>query len=206
MATAPSFPVLTVDEYLNSSWRPDREYVDGILMERTCPTIAHALLQRILILYFAQWEESLGLRVLPEVRTQIVEGARYRIPDILLCRTPLPEGKIVNAVPLAVIEILSPGDKMAEVLDRFRDYARLGVLHILQMDPERFIAHRFEQGSLTETRFENLALSHGSLPVDIQGLCFVDCAKIAPRHTVTPRTKASERAVSDVLFQGPRPW
>jgi len=59
---------------------------------------------------------------LPEVRTQIVERARYRIPDVMLCPTPLPAGKVVNSVPWAVVEILSPDDRMPEQLQRFRDY------------------------------------------------------------------------------------
>src|SRR5438105_3551590 len=40
MAVVPSPPLVSVDEYLNSSYHPDVEYVDGVLVERGMPTIA----------------------------------------------------------------------------------------------------------------------------------------------------------------------
>ena len=140
MAAAPTLPFTSVDEYLNSTWRPDKEYVDGVLVERSAPTIAHGLLQMLLLRWFASFEDTLGFVSLPEVRTQIVEGARYRVPDVMLCATPLPQGKIVNVVPWVVIEILSPEDRVREQLERFRDYAHIGVGSIILLDPERLLA------------------------------------------------------------------
>src|ERR671910_322942 len=102
MATAPTLPVVPVEEYLRSSYHPEMEYVDGVLVERSVPTIAHSILQMILIQFFAQFQERFRFLPLPEVRTQIIERARYRVPDILLCGKPLPKGKVVNTVPLAV--------------------------------------------------------------------------------------------------------
>jgi hypothetical protein len=37
--------VVSVDQYLNSSYHPDREFVDGTLEERGTPTITHGLLR-----------------------------------------------------------------------------------------------------------------------------------------------------------------
>ncbi|MDZ4799775.1 MAG: hypothetical protein SGI92_16580 [Bryobacteraceae bacterium] len=42
MASAPVLPPMSVDEYLNSSWHPDKEYVDGMLVDRMVPTISHS--------------------------------------------------------------------------------------------------------------------------------------------------------------------
>src|ERR1039457_2034633 len=105
MAVAPIPPLVSVDEYLNSGYHPDMEYVDGALVERGMPTILHSLLQAILIEYFAQYRKALRFLTLPEVRTQIIERARYRIPDIMVCPLPLPAGKVVTSIPWAVIEI-----------------------------------------------------------------------------------------------------
>ena len=98
-------PLVSVDEYLSPGYHPDREFVDGILVERGVPTIAHSLLQMILIQYFgtASAKRS-GSCTLPEARTQIIERGRYRVPDVLLCPLPLPTGKIVTSTPWAVIE------------------------------------------------------------------------------------------------------
>ena len=102
--------------------------------------VLYSILQMILIQYFARFQENMQFRALPEARTQIIEGARYRIPDILLCPKPLPHGKVVNIRPLAIIEILSPDDRMGQTFERFRDYARIGTGNIVQMDPEKCVA------------------------------------------------------------------
>lgn len=158
MSTAPTVPFVPVEEYLNSSYEHDMEYVDGVLVERGMPTISHSLLQTILIMHFRLLEKGRGFKVLPELRTQIIERARYRIPDLMLCPKPLPIGKVCNVVPWAVVEILSPDDTVAETRHRFRDYANLGVRHLILMDPEDFIAYRFADGSLIENQFRTLTL------------------------------------------------
>ena len=109
----------TADEYLNSSYRPDMEYVHGVLVERSMPTIAHSLLQMLLIQYFGRFQKTFGFLPLPEVRTQIVERARYRIPDLVLCPLPLPAGILLTSVPWVVIEILSPDDRFPDQLEVF---------------------------------------------------------------------------------------
>ena len=168
---APTIPLISADEYLNSSYHPDREYVDGVLVERGEATIAHALLHVILCSPLSAYRRQLRFEPLPSVRTQIVEGARYRIPDLMLCPVPLPAGKIVNSIPWAVIEILSPEDRMSDQLARFRDYKQIGVLHMVLLDPEDLVAYRFdENGSLIETRFTSLDLPTGDLPFDTGAL------------------------------------
>jgi Uma2 family endonuclease len=166
MATAPTVPLVSVDDYLNASYRPDVEYVDGHLVERSVPTYLHSLLQALLIGHFRQFEKEGKYKVLPELRTQIIARARYRIPDILLCATPTRVHKIMDETPLAIIEILSPADTVSETLHRFRDYAGLGVPYIIQMDPETRVAHRFDDGSLIETAFDGLRLEHATVPFD----------------------------------------
>ena len=172
MATAPTFPLVPLDEYLNSSWHPDMEYVAGMLVERPVPTVFHTLLQLILAAHFRAVEKQYRVKTLIETRTQIIAGDRYRIPDVQLCPRPIPKGRIIDARPVVAIEILSPDDKVTEVLQRFRDFERLGVQHIIQMDPEDHIAHRFEGGSLIETRFNGLHLANvgATIPFDSEAL------------------------------------
>jgi Uma2 family endonuclease len=170
MAVFPAVPLVSPEEYLNSSYRPDMEYVDGVLVERGMPTIAHSLLQMILIEHFRQYRKELRFKPLPEVRTKIIERARYRIPDVILCPVPLPPGKVITTIPWVVIEILSPDDKLKEQLERFQDYARIGVGLVMLLDPERLVARRFEDGSLIKTHFAELRLPSGSLPFDTEAL------------------------------------
>ena len=83
----------------------------------------------------------------------------------MLCPRPLPQG-IVDVVPWVVIEIVSPDDTINRTQDRFFDYAGVGVHHILQMDPEKYVAHRFDNGSMLRTSFRSLTLPTGELPFD----------------------------------------
>jgi Uma2 family endonuclease len=170
MAVVPTITLVSADEYLNSSYRPDVEYVDGVLVERGVPTVSHGLLQLILGEYFRRYRKQFRFAALSETRTQIVERARYRIPDLMLCSVPLPSGNIVNSIPWAVIEILSPDDSVSEQLARFRDYKRIGVRHMVLLDPEDFIAYRFEDDSLLRTSFTSLDLPAGELPFDTEAL------------------------------------
>src|SRR5271165_3538777 len=97
MAVVPTIPLVSADEYLKSGYHPDMEY-------------------------FRRHRKQFHFAALSEARTQIVARARYRIPDLLLCPVPLPAGNIVDSIPRAVIEILSPEDSVSEQLARFRDY------------------------------------------------------------------------------------
>ena len=85
----------------------------------------------------------------------------YRIPDILLYKLPYTGVRVVDTPPGSVIEILSPEDRIRQTLDRYWDCADFGVLEIVQVDPERFVAHRYEDGSLIRTEFEKLPLAGG---------------------------------------------
>lgn len=166
MASAPTLPIVSVEEYLNTSYEPDVEFVDGVLVEKGMPTIAHNFLGRLLLFWFAQFEQQLRFTAMYEVRTQIIEKARYRLPDMLLCPMPLPKGRIVDVVPWVVIEIVSPDDTINNTQDRFNDYAGVGVRHVLQMDPEKYVAHRFDNGSMIKTSFTSLELPTGNVPFD----------------------------------------
>ncbi len=104
MATAPTIPLVPVDEYLSTGYHPDVEYVDGVLVERGVPTAFHALLQVILTAHFRQFERQFRFKTLTEARTQIVPRARYRIPDVMLLPTPMPKGRrgILTKMPLSI--------------------------------------------------------------------------------------------------------
>jgi len=158
MATAPTLPLVSVDEYLNTSYSPDVEFVEGRLIEKGMPTAFHQLLSAILLAWFRKYEKEFHIKALADVRTQIVERARYRLPDVMVSTTPALFTRIMTRVPNIVIEILSPDDTQKESLLRFRDYQQLGVSHLILMDPEEHIAWRFENDSLIKTDFRSLSL------------------------------------------------
>ena len=171
MVAWPDAPLVSVEEYLATSYPDgDREYLDGIVMERNVGTPGHSALQKLLIVHLAGFERSLGLAVRPECRTRI-EEARYRVPDIIVLKRPFRQtDKVVLDPPLVIVEILSPEDRTRDTLRRFREYEKLGVRHILQMDPEDRTTHVFVNGDLVHRDLSVLETPEGPLPFDTREL------------------------------------
>ena len=146
---------MSVEEYLSTSFPDgDREYLDGIVVERNLGTDPHSALQLILGEYLNSQAKRLGLAVRPECRTK-VNATRYRVPDILVVTRPFNtvRGVIVDA-PFLTVEILSPDDRVNDTVKRYRDYEALGVRHIVQLDPVDRTTFSFEAGALVPRDLE----------------------------------------------------
>lgn len=177
MPSVPDAPLVSIDAYLAASYPDgDREYLDGVVMERNLGTPVHSALQKILIVHLAAFEKRLRIAVRPECRTRIAE-TRYRVPDVLVMERPFRQtDRVVLEAPLLIVEIVSPEDKHSETLRRFREYENLGVRYIAQMDPEDRTTFMFIRGDLV--RRDDLAsieTRNGSLPFNARELlAFLD--------------------------------
>ncbi len=129
-----SSTVIPVSEYLNTSYRPDRDYLDGELKERNMGEQPHARLQMILGRIFDVKRREWGIRVLAEQRIQ-TSAEHYRIADVCVLRSSDPKDPIVRFAPLLCVEILSKDDSVGELQERVNDYAGLGVEHIWTIEP-----------------------------------------------------------------------
>jgi Uma2 family endonuclease len=138
---------ISLDEYLSTTYEPDMEFVDGLLVERNVGTQRHSLLQSLVIIYFGQYRKSHRIRVFPEVRLQ-VGARRHRIPDVLVLEIPYNHGKLVTDVPAITVEIKSSDDTFDYIFDKCVEYEALGVRNILVMDPDNRRAWLFEQNNL----------------------------------------------------------
>ncbi len=151
---------VSVEEYLNSHYQPDVEYVDGKLRPKSStleedPVVAwvHGRIQALISLWFGEHEEEWGVLVAVEVRTRI-SSSIYRLPDVVVVRSA-PENGTITEAPLIVVEVLSPRDTYAETRRRARDYRQMGVENIWLIDPETRTAQVCAKESWTETtRFE----------------------------------------------------
>ena len=138
---------VSLDEYLNTAYEPDMEFVDGLLVERNVGTQQHSLLQGAVYAYLRQYRKSRGIKVFLEARLQ-VGPRRHRIPDVLAIEIPYNRGKIITDVPVITVEIKSPDDTFDEIVDKCFEYQALGVRNILVMDPDNRRAWLFEQNNL----------------------------------------------------------
>lgn len=136
MATLPiDEPLVTVEEYLHTSYRPDCDYVDGRIEERNAGEFEHALLQALLAQKFLDHRTDWGVLALTEARMR-VSATSFRIPDLAILRNDAPRERILSHPPLLVIEILSPEDRLSRFQVRIDDYLALGVENIWIFDPD----------------------------------------------------------------------
>lgn len=129
-----STALISVNDYLKTSFRPDCDYVDGKIEERNVGEHDHAALQAALILWFGQRQKEWNIEVLPEQRIQI-SPSRFRVPDVCIVSLDEPVQQVLTRPPLACIEILSPDDTLRRMRERIVDYQQLGVKSAWILDP-----------------------------------------------------------------------
>ena len=127
--------LIPVEEYLHTTYRPDCDYVDGIIEERNLGEFEHGRLQLHLGAIFLIHEQEWNSVAVPECRLQLSK-TRYRIPDLLVLRDTQKVSRIVCEAPLLCIEVLSPADTWMKMRERLSDYVALGVEHIWCFDPD----------------------------------------------------------------------
>ncbi len=126
--------LLTVSEYLGSSFEVDCDYVDGRLEERHLGEFDHARLQTLFDRWFGSHEEEWGVIAVVEQRVQ-VSATRFRVPDVCVLRADGPVEQVVRNAPLICIEILSPEDTLSRLGAKVDDYLKMGVEHVWVIDP-----------------------------------------------------------------------
>jgi Uma2 family endonuclease len=131
---------ISLDEYLRSSYHPDCDYVDGEVQERNLGEFDHAAVQMFLGSWFFQHRDEWQLRVLPEMRIR-VSATRVRIADICLMSRSQPIERVPTQPPLAVIEILSPEDRISRYGQRLADYRQMGIPNVWVIDPANRIGY-----------------------------------------------------------------
>lgn len=131
MATSTQIPLA---EYLATSYRPDREYIDGEVVERNMGTWVHARLQALLGGWFLRHQAEWGVMVASGWRAQVAP-TRIRVPDITVVMAG-PQPPILQEAPPLLIEILSPGDTYSATEKKVQDYLQMGVNTVWIVDPE----------------------------------------------------------------------
>ena len=149
--------LVSIGDYLSTSYRPDCDFVDGVVAKRNLGGRDHSRLQMSVAGYFYTRRKEWRIHVYPEQRIQ-VSPTRFRIPDICIVAGEEPKEQIFRTPPFICIEILSPEDRLARVRQRMDDYLDFGVKYVWLLDPETRKTHRFTTDGMhevTELRTEN---------------------------------------------------
>jgi len=144
--------LVSLEEYLNTSYDPDVEYVDGVLVERNVGDWLPSLIQRNIVLAFGRRYPRIF--AVPELRSRTT-ATRYRLPDVCVLLEP-PKTRYLLDAAFVAIEILSEADRMTEVLEKLQEYAANGTAHIWLIDPRLRQMFVYRQNSLVavETALE----------------------------------------------------
>ena len=134
---------VSVDEYLRTSYKPNCEYLDGVLVPKAFGTRKHGRVQvrlgAMLELRFPQYEVSSELTVR-------IDGTHYLIPDVAVERRDEAQDPYPVLPIYLCIEILSPEDRKSEVWAKCETYHEWGTRYVWVVDPVEQRAWEYAKG------------------------------------------------------------
>jgi Uma2 family endonuclease len=131
---APEERLVSVEEYLRTSYTPDVEYLEGRLKEKSVVGFPHGRMQALLSAWFWNHAREWKIQVAVETRTR-VKVARFRLPDLVVVAADEQTPSALQSAPLIAIEVLSPSDEFADLRARARDLAAMGCQNVWLVDP-----------------------------------------------------------------------
>lgn len=143
--------LVSIEEYLNTSYSPDCDYVDGELVERNVGERDHSICQGLIYAWLLARREQWGIYPFVELRTQVAP-VRFRIPDVCVFLGGPPPEQIPAAPPFLAIEILSPEDRVSAMERKVGDYLDFGVACVWVIDPETRRAFIYTAEGRTEPK------------------------------------------------------
>ena len=139
-AMSPTTTLIPVDEYLRTSYKPNCEYRDGVLTQKPMPTWKHSFIQsRFSQLFLNRYSDFLPGS---ELTCRLSDG-RYLVPDLGIQR----KDRIQDPYPAQPIhlcvEILSPENRLSEMIAKSEEYHAWGVQMVWIIDPVNQVAWEF---------------------------------------------------------------
>jgi Uma2 family endonuclease len=136
MAAANASMLVPLEVYLETTYRPDCDWVEGELKERHVGEGEHASVQGYLIEVLRVNGRGWGVRAYPEFRVQTSER-HYRVADVCVTLRSTAYEPIARTPPLLCVEVLFKDDRMSEMQAKIEDYLGLGVRTVWVIDPRR---------------------------------------------------------------------
>jgi Uma2 family endonuclease len=158
-----STALVSIEEYLRRTEKPNCEYVDGVLHPKAMPTTLHAILQYALLMLLRRQ----GALALPELTVR-VSGTTFLVPDVAVVRdiqVPYPMDPA-----LLCVEILSPDDRVGMMLAKCEQYHAWGVPYCWVIDPEKQTAWEYAKDGEPERLDRSGVLRAGAWTVRLDEL------------------------------------
>jgi Uma2 family endonuclease len=165
MGSAP----ISVAEYLSTAYSPDRDYIDGEVLERNFGEMDHSSTQGAILVSLFIRRREWGIHVYPEQRVQ-VKAARFRIPDVCAVKGAKPDEQIFTRPPFLCVEILSQDDRMSQMQERISDYLQMGVPYVWLVDPGSRRAWIYTSDAIGEVKDGVLRTRQPDIEVPLAGI------------------------------------
>ena len=168
-ATQPVPALLTLEEYMQTTYRPDCDFVDGHLEERNVGDPKHGLLQMQFGIWFHAHPEW-NLRAISELRTR-TDVSRIRIPDVAVVH----DDELIMEYPRETaafisIEILSPDDRVPRLIPRLEEFLTMGVPHVWLIDPIHRAAFTYTNNGLNPVEGPKIEIANSPVFLDLDEL------------------------------------
>jgi Uma2 family endonuclease len=124
----------------------------------------HGTAQALLAQWFLNHAKEWNIRVATELRIR-VGPTRFRIADVCLLSRSEPVEQVPQRPPLAIIEVLSPEDRISRYEQRIDDYRKMGVRNIWIVDPQTRRGYDCSTGSWIEK--QSFAVENSPVTVDL---------------------------------------
>jgi Uma2 family endonuclease len=165
---------MSLHEIVLPETKPETEWVGGRALQKVSPKFSHGSLQGLLFMAFRSWAENGGHgRVATEWRFRIAPPGkivRPLVPDVgylsyaaLAADAPDDLVEVPLGAPTVAVEVLSRGDKRADVADKIATYIEAGTAAVIVVDSrqERIAVH--DRGGVRALGARD-TLTHPSLP------------------------------------------
>lgn len=132
--------LVSVEEYLRRTEKPNCEYRDGVLYPKPMPTLLHSLLSSMLMLLLRR----AGLEAAQELTVR-VSPVQYLVPDVVAARAlagPYPTEPV-----LLCCEVLSPDDRLSAAFAKCEEYHLWGVPYCWVVDPVKRTAWEYHRAT-----------------------------------------------------------
>jgi len=165
--------LVSIEDYLSTSYSPDREYIDGRIVERNLGEKTHSTIQTNLILYLGSRRKELGIKVYAEQRVQ-VSPTRFRIPDVTVVIASQFQGEIFVSPPHLCIEVLSKDDTLDYMQEKIDDYLRFGVPYVWIINPRLRKGYIATKSGMVEAESGVLTTNDPAIQVPVSELLELD--------------------------------
>jgi len=112
------------------------EYRDGEVIERSMPVYKHGRTQQRIGTFFEVRSEEYGVYPSTEERMFLRPG-RWVVADVAVYHPDDQHEDYPTQPPFIVVEILSPDDRMGDVIEKLEEYRLWGVPYVWLADPHR---------------------------------------------------------------------